>query len=83
MSLFYAHNELINTLSHLLPGVYFIVSLFEGVPCPYANNDGLADTWRVDKSVLQLYMASTAACLLFSVRIACLQLGIRGTAFPK
>ncbi|KAA8642799.1 hemolysin-III family protein [Aspergillus tanneri] len=62
-SLFYLHNEFINTWSHLLPGLYFMALLVMAeywisyVPLDVAFSDILA---------IQMYMAGSAGCLIFS-----------------
>jgi len=63
-SLLYPHNELVNTWSHLLPGIIFLAllsapgySLFQG---------GLQVLWE-DQLVVQSFFAGTASCLIFSV----------------
>lgn len=69
-SLFYRHNELVNTWSHLIPG---LCSLGLLVQADYsALHDG-ADISFVDKLVVQLYLAGTAGCLLLSVSYLSIQ----------
>lgn len=63
-SLFYVHNEFVNTWSHLLPGVFFL-ALFLGTG--YSILYGTAEFSKIDHLVIQIYVAGTAACLLLSV----------------
>lgn len=63
-SLFYLHNESINTWSHLLPGVYFIALL---VMVEYWVSHLPFDVTLTDVLAIQTYIAGTAGCLIFSV----------------
>ena len=63
-SLFYAHNESINTWSHLLPALFFM-ALLAGRDFAMIYTDIKAPL--SDILVLQLYIAGTAGCLLLSV----------------
>ncbi|MCJ1443828.1 MAG: hypothetical protein MMC23_004328 [Stictis urceolatum] len=56
-SLFYPHNELLNTWTHLLPALYFFLALFR--PEPYTPIPA-------DDAVLRIYALGTLSCLLFS-----------------
>ncbi|PWY93122.1 HlyIII-domain-containing protein [Aspergillus sclerotioniger CBS 115572] len=62
-SLFYMHNESINTWSHILPGIYFLMILLAidywiaQLPFKVPLSDMLA---------IQTYVAGTAGCLVFS-----------------
>ena len=70
-SLFYLHNESINTWSHVLAGIYFLAVLLAtdywiaqlglNVPLP-------------DIIAIQTYVAGTAGCLIFSVSLSANQL---------
>ncbi|CAI6332249.1 unnamed protein product [Periconia digitata] len=66
-SLWYPHNELVNTWSHLLPATFFLALL---VGADYlqlkdlkGRNGGMK--WS-DLAMMQFYFACTALCLLFS-----------------
>lgn len=63
-SLFYFHNEFVNTWSHLLPAIFFLGLLFS----EFEIRDSLVSVSGMDNLVVQLYVAGSAACLLLSVR---------------
>ncbi|KAL3482072.1 hemolysin-III related-domain-containing protein [Aspergillus californicus] len=62
-SLFYLHNESVNTWSHILPGLYFLVLLFAidhwALQIPF--HAPLSDIFAI-----QAYVTGTAGCLIFS-----------------
>lgn len=66
-SLFYLHNESINTWSHVLAGIYFLAVLLAtdywiaqlGLKVPLS-----------DILAIQTYVAGTAGCLIFSVSLS-------------
>ncbi|OJJ96373.1 hypothetical protein ASPACDRAFT_34852 [Aspergillus aculeatus ATCC 16872] len=62
-SLFHLHNESVNTWSHILPGVYFLVILlaidYWIAPLPF-------EVPLSDILAVQTYVAGTAGCLVFS-----------------
>jgi adiponectin receptor len=62
-SLFYLHNESINTWSHLLAAVYFLLIIVRPRYIT-AQYDKFSAT---DKKVLLLYNLGTAGCSIFSV----------------
>lgn len=62
-SLFYPHNEFVNTWSHLLPAFFFLALLFE---TDYLVLYGAEVSWA-DSMIVQTYVAGTAACLVLSV----------------
>ena len=63
-SLFYAHNELVNTWSHLLPACFFLLLfLVSDYPIFYDT----AHISRVDIAVVHMYICGTAVCLYLSV----------------
>jgi len=74
-SLFHAHNELVNTWSHLLPGLSFAALLvdvdgwvglgFDGEGKVFG--EGKQVEWA-DGVVMRVYVAGTAGCLFLSVR---------------
>ena len=63
-SLFYPHNELVNTWSHLVPALFFLaLLLLADYPMLHsATNVARADNWA-----LQIYVGGTAGCLFLSV----------------
>jgi len=63
-SLFYFHNEFVNTWSHLLPAFFFLALL---LVTDYSILYGAVTVSWVDNLVVQLYIAGTAACLFCSV----------------
>ena len=74
--LFHLHNESVNTWSHMLPGLYFLI-LFLAI-----------DYWALQLSfqvqlpvilAIQKYVAGTAECLIFSVSLYALFLTPRST----
>ena len=62
-SLFYLHNESINTWSHLLAAVCFFIVI---VKPRYAITQRTKAS-STDKNVILMYNMGTAGCLLFSV----------------
>lgn len=64
-SLFYPHNEFVNTWSHLLPALAYLALLF-GVDYEMFRHE-LGKVRGSDKAVVQLYVMGTAACLGLSV----------------
>lgn len=62
-SLFYPHNEFVNTWSHLLPAFFFLAVLLE---TDYLVFYGAEVSWA-DSMIVQTYVAGTAACLVLSV----------------
>ncbi|KAI9039418.1 hemolysin-III family protein [Aspergillus affinis] len=62
-SLFYLHNESINTWSHLLPGTYFVTLL---LAVEYWVSHLPFDVTLADVLAIQSYIAGTAGCLIFS-----------------
>ncbi len=73
-SLFYPHNELVNTWSHLLPACFFVAFLLAADLYYYSAVGGGQRSKRkisvVDNLVVQLYTAGTAGCLFLSVCLA-------------
>ncbi len=72
-SLFYPHNDLVNTWSHLLPALIYLTLLLPNTsyPLPPHHHQGqliehLASPQ--DIAVIRLYILGTAFCLLASVR---------------
>ena len=64
-SLFYTHNELVNTWSHLLPAFFYLALL---LATDYSVFLGGAKVSTPDNLAFQTYVAGTAGCLLLSVR---------------
>ncbi|PLB52249.1 HlyIII-domain-containing protein [Aspergillus steynii IBT 23096] len=62
-SLFYLHNESINTWSHLLPGAYFVALL---LMVEYWVSHLPFNVTLADVLAIQTYIAGTAGCLIFS-----------------
>lgn len=62
-SLFYLHNESVNTWSHLLAGACFLVLVFNS---QYAIPAGI-EVSAADKNMILLYNLGTVGCLFFSV----------------
>jgi len=75
-SLFYFHNEFVNTWSHLLPAIFFLTLL---LVTDYEILYGLVAVSWIDNLMIQVYIAGTAACLLLSV---CLYLSLVHSHFP-
>ena len=70
LSLFYFHNEFVNTWSHLLPAMIFsgfILLIYLGVETIYSGIKIRA----MDEAVFLLYVVCTMACLLFSAIYHC------------
>ena len=63
-SLFYMHNELVNTWSHLLPAFYFL-ALFLATDYNVLYPGAKVSRW--DEFVIQVYVGGTACCLFLSV----------------
>ncbi|KAB8072368.1 hemolysin-III related-domain-containing protein [Aspergillus leporis] len=63
-SLFYLHNESVNTWSHLVPGLYFLILL---LAIDYWITQVPLEVPVVDIVAIQTYVAGTAGCLIFSV----------------
>lgn len=63
-SLFYPHNELVNTWSHLLPA-FFYLALLLGVD--YLALHSNVKISAMDNLVFEVYVAGTFVCLFFSV----------------
>ena len=62
-SVFYLHNESVNTWSHLLPALSYISIL----AIDYSILHGGVDLLPADSIVLQIYVAGSISCLLCSV----------------
>ncbi|SLM38216.1 Hly-III-related [Lasallia pustulata] len=62
-SLFYTHNELVNTWSHLLPAFFYLALL---LATDYSIFLGGAKVSTPDNLAFQTYVAGTAGCLLLS-----------------
>ncbi|KAE8354429.1 HlyIII-domain-containing protein [Aspergillus coremiiformis] len=62
-SLFYLHNESINTWSHMLPGLYFLTVL---LAIDYWITQLPLEVPVADILAIQTYVAGTAGCLIFS-----------------
>ena len=63
-SLFYPHNELVNTWSHLLPASFFLLLLLlSGHPISYS----VAHVSRADVAIVHMYICGTMVCLYLSV----------------
>ena len=69
-SLFYLHNESINTWSHILPGAYFVALL---PVVEYWVSHIPFDVSLADVLAIQSYIAGTAGCLIFSVSVGCVR----------
>lgn len=67
-SLFYPHNELVNTWSHLLPACFYLALL---LAADYSAFLGGAQVSTADNLAFQTYVAGTAGCLFLSVRALC------------
>lgn len=66
LSLFYKHNELVNAWSHLIPAVAYLSVLLRA---DYTFWKHESDSIQgKDNLMVQLYAASSAVCLLCSVR---------------
>lgn len=67
-SLWYPHNELVNTWSHLLPAMFFIALLVgvDYLELKELEHSGKEIRWA-DLAMMQFYFVCTALCLLFSV----------------
>jgi adiponectin receptor len=63
-SLFYLHNESVNTWSHLVSGLYFLILL---LAIDYWITQVPLEVPVVDIVAIQTYVAGTAGCLIFSV----------------
>lgn len=63
-SLFYIHNEFVNTWSHLLPVFFFLALLLAIDNCILHRT---IKVFWINNFVIQLYIAGTAACLFLSV----------------
>ena len=63
-SLFYPHNELVNTWSHLLPAIFFLFLLL-AADCTVLCS-GVEISFQ-DNLIMQTYIGGTACCLFFSV----------------
>ena len=67
-SLFYLHNESVNTWSHLLPACGYVAWLFlADWPTFWNSRDGIVWT---DAAVVRVYVVGTAGCLFLSVSSA-------------
>ena len=73
-SLFYTHNELVNTWSHLLPGLLFAALLVDVDGWVGLGFDVKGEVFGkakqiewADKVVMRVYVAGTAGCLFLSV----------------
>ena len=64
LSLFYPHNELVSTWSHLLPGIFFLGLLMLG-DYPVLHN--ISHVKRADNLAMQMYVCGTIVCLFLSV----------------
>lgn len=66
-SLWYPHNELVNTWSHLLPAMFFIALLVgvDYLELKELEHSGKEIRWA-DLAMMQFYFVCTALCLLFS-----------------
>lgn len=62
-SLFYVHNELVNTWSHLLPAFFYLALLF-GLDF-WSLHSGVKVS-KTDNAFFQVYIAATASCLILS-----------------
>lgn len=66
-SLFYPHNEFMNTWSHLLPALFFLgLVLAADYPVLY----GRAQVSWIDNLAIQMYVGGTAGCLFLSVSVS-------------
>ena len=65
-SLFYLHNEFVNTWSHLLPAAVFLMILLIADQRTFSNG---IKTSPSDFIAMQTYVAGTAACLILSVSL--------------
>ena len=63
-SLFYAHNELVNTWSHLLPACFFLLLLLVS-DCSIFYE--AAHISRADIAIVHMYICGTTVCLYLSV----------------
>ena len=63
-SLFYAHNELVNTWSHLLPACFFLLLLLASDYCIVYD---AAHVSKADIAIVHMYICGTAVCLYLSV----------------
>lgn len=74
-SLFYLHNEFVNTWSHLLPALCYLSALI-GVEWDLFSYHHQIEAGQVvmrdDVVMVQIYAVGTIICLLASVRIRCL-----------
>lgn len=68
-SLFYLHNESVNTWSHIIPGMYFLTLL---LAIDYWIIQLPLEVPVMDILAIQTYVAGTAGCLIFSVSFRCL-----------
>ncbi|KAF7181249.1 hypothetical protein CNMCM7691_000467 [Aspergillus felis] len=62
-SLFYLHNESVNTWSHMIPGMYFLTLL---LAIDYWIIQLPLEVPVIDILAIQTYVAGTAGCLIFS-----------------
>ena len=66
-SLFYPHNEFVNTWSHLLPAFFFLSLV---LAADYHVLYGPTQVSWMDNLAIQLYVAGTAGCLFLSVSVS-------------
>ena len=66
-SLFYPHNELVNTWSHLLPGLMYVGMLLSVDVKIFRYDLESVKVNRTDERVIQIYVVCKVICLLFSV----------------
>lgn len=72
-SLFYVHNELVNTWSHLAPAFFYLAMLL-ATDCSILC--GPAKISWIDNLVIQTHIAGTGACLFLSVSLETSYMGV-------
>ena len=63
-SLFYAHNELVNTWSHLFPACFFLLLFLVSDYSIFYDDASISSA---DMAIVHMYICGTAVCLYLSV----------------